>query len=51
MKKLTLDVEQLEVHSFEIAEESKERGTVHGAMMATGYWFCFGSLVCSAVCP
>lgn len=48
MKKLVLNIEQLEVASFETAQAAEERGTV---VAHTGYWFCFGTLVCSTACP
>ena len=48
MKKLVLNIEQLEVASFETAPAAEERGTV---LANTGYWFCFATLVCSDTCP
>jgi hypothetical protein len=51
MKKLALNVEELEVNSFETAPELEARGTVHGALLAdSGPWYCFGTWVCSVTC-
>lgn len=45
MKKLTLDIEQLDVKSFETEAVEGERGTVHAAsdiesFGCSGWWFC-----------
>lgn len=40
MKKLTLNVDDLQVHSFDTAKTSEERGTVHGARATYGQWTC-----------
>lgn len=50
VKKITLNVEELDVKSFETAPVSEARGTVHG-MGDSGPWYCFGTMVCSALCP
>lgn len=50
MKKLTLNVEELEVNSFEITTSGHEPGTVHGYDLASGPWYCFGTWICSVRC-
>lgn len=52
MKKLTLNIDELEVKSFETAAAGDEqRGTVHGNLMGdSGPWYCFGTWVCSVQC-
>lgn len=42
MRKLKLDLEELEVETFEAAEDLEQRGTVHGADTIGG-WVCNGS--------